>query len=210
MNLMVVYTPRLKLIQLWMIGSEEEWMYTNIYLIRHAEVNFTPKDSRRPLSFKGKRDALMLTELFRDYEISRIFSSPYLRAVDTVKEIAVTKGIDIEISENFRERKITEGYIKDFYAFTKKQWEDFDFHLEKGESINDVKRRGVIELRKILNKYKGENIIICTHGTILTSLINNYDESCSYDFWYKLKMPDAFKLTFEEKKLIKIENILNR
>lgn len=182
-------------------------MSTTIYLIRHAEISFIPNENRRGLSEKGKKDARILTERLRSYNISKVISSPYLRAVDTVKGIAEERGLDIEIIDDFRERKITSGYIKDFYFFTKSQWEDFEYCLHQGESLNEVKMRGITAVRMLLSKYKGENMVISTHGTILAAMINYYDSNCDYNFWLNLKMPDVYKLIFEGKELMSIEHI---
>jgi 2,3-bisphosphoglycerate-dependent phosphoglycerate mutase len=67
--------------------------------------------------------------------------------------------------------------------------------------------RGVKALYQVLRKYKGENIIIGTHGTILGVILNYFDEKYNYDFWLKMKMPDVFRLTFNDEKIEDIENI---
>lgn len=182
-------------------------MSTTIYLVRHAEISFIPDKNRRSLSERGKKGAKALSKRFRSYNITKVISSPYLRAVDTVKAIAEERGLDIEIIDDFRERKITSGNIKDFYSFTKKQWEDFDYSLNQGESLNEAQMRGITALRGLLSKYEGDNVVISTHGTILAAMINYYDNKCDYNFWLNLKMPDVYKLTFEGKNLKSIEHI---
>ncbi|EOD00634.1 SixA phosphatase family protein [Caldisalinibacter kiritimatiensis] len=69
---------------------------TNIYLVRHAEIKYTPDDFVRPLSEKGKRDVDKVTNFFKDKVINRVISSPYLRAIDTIKYVALDKGLEIE------------------------------------------------------------------------------------------------------------------
>jgi 2,3-bisphosphoglycerate-dependent phosphoglycerate mutase len=67
-------------------------MQTIIYFIWHAAVDYIPDDYSRPLSRKGMLNAIKLTERFSEYEVSSLFSSPYLRAVNTVKGIAESEG----------------------------------------------------------------------------------------------------------------------
>lgn len=60
-----------------------------IYFVRHAESDFRVHDDfLRPLTEKGVEDSLLVTNYLKDKDISYIYSSPYIRAVDTVKELA--------------------------------------------------------------------------------------------------------------------------
>lgn len=180
---------------------------TNIYLVRHAQVDYIPDEYSRPLSEKGHMDALKLTEMFQSYEISRVISSPYIRAINTVEGIAKDGGISIEIIDDFRERKVCNGHIEDFNSFTKQQWDDFDFNLEGGESLSEVQARGIKELNNVIERYNGENIVIGTHGTILAAILNYYNKEYNYDFWKSMKMPDVFRITFEDMRIKSIINI---
>ncbi|WP_277935312.1 hypothetical protein [Parablautia muri] len=49
--------------------------------------------------------------------------------------------MEIKLIDDFRERKIKNEWIEDFNGFCKKQWEDFNFKLSKGESLLEVQRR---------------------------------------------------------------------
>ena len=180
-------------------------MYTNVYFVRHAKVDYIPDDYGRPLSEQGKKDVLRLTELFEKYEVSKVISSPYLRAINTVEGIAIKRGITIETIDDFRERE--NDYVEDFVSFTKQQWDNFDYSLENGETLNQVQARGINVLKSVLEKYNGENIVIGTHGTILGVILNHFDKKHDYDFWKSMKMPDIFKLTFKEGNLESIINI---
>ncbi|ERI92226.1 phosphoglycerate mutase family protein [Clostridiales bacterium oral taxon 876 str. F0540] len=182
-------------------------MHTNIYFIRHAEVKYTPDDFIRPLTDKGKEDALTLVKVFKEINITKVISSPYKRAVSTVEPIAKEKHLDIETIEDFKERKVSDVYIEDFLSFSKQQWEDFDFCLYNGETLRITQDRGIKALYQVLRKHKGENIIIGTHGTILGVILNYFDKKYNYDFWFNMKMPDIFRFTFNDEKIECIENI---
>lgn len=182
-------------------------METNIYFIRHASIEYTPDDYSRALSEKGKEDVVKLTERFREYKVTKVLSSPYLRAVNTVKAIAEERGLIVETIEDFKERKVSNTFIDDFITFAENQWKDFDYHLEEGESLNQTKARGIRALHQVLEKYKGEEIVVGTHGTMLGVILNHFDSKHHYEFWKALKMPDIYKLTFEDKELRSIENI---
>lgn len=56
--------------------------------------------------------------------------------------------------------------------FGKKQFEDFDYKLTNGESINEVILREEKALLDILKKHQGEKILIVGHSTALASLLS--------------------------------------
>jgi 2,3-bisphosphoglycerate-dependent phosphoglycerate mutase len=60
-------------------------MITNIYFVRHADSSYTPEELNRPLSEKGIKDAKKVTELLSHENITKVISSPYKRAIQTVE-----------------------------------------------------------------------------------------------------------------------------
>lgn len=186
-------------------------MTTNIYFVRHAESKYTPKDDdfSRPLSEKGKEDVEKVTKLFKDLDISKVLSSPYVRAVHTVESLAKDKGLEVELVEDFRERTVSSEYLdhKEFKIFVESQWNDFDYSMEGGESLKQVQERGIKSLKEVLQKNSDNNIMIGTHGTWLGAILNYFDKKHNYEFWKSLKMPDIFLLKFEDGELKLIEHI---
>lgn len=180
---------------------------TNLYFVRHAKVIYTEDDHSRPLSEEGKADIANVTDYFRNIEIHNIVSSPYIRAIHTIEGVSEDKNISIECYDDLRERKVAHGFIEDFETFSIKQWQDYDFKLEGGESLAEVQRRGNKVIRHLLNVYKDKNVVIGTHGTFLAVQLNYYDSQYDSDFWKKIKMPDIFKLEFDGDKLMSIENL---
>ncbi|MBQ5553319.1 MAG: histidine phosphatase family protein, partial [Erysipelotrichaceae bacterium] len=88
---------------------------TKIYFVRHAEPDYSNHDDRtRELSRKGLIDREFVTEFLSDKQIDIVISSPFKRTVDTIKPFCEKYGFDIEIIEDFRERKVGTYWIKDF------------------------------------------------------------------------------------------------
>ena len=58
-----------------------------------------------------------------------------------------------------------------------KRWDDFDFHEEGGESLNMVQQRNLEALMELLVKRKDQTIVIGTHGTALSTMLNFFDTS---------------------------------
>lgn len=182
-------------------------MKTNIYFARHAHSTYTPDELNRSLSEKGFKDAERVTKLLSRENITHVISSPYKRALQTVEDTAKLSGLDIIIDEGFRERKLADGSVDNFNEVILNAWKNFHFFLPGGESGYCAQKRGLLSLENTIEKYKGGNIVIGTHGNIMTLIMNYYDKKYGYDFWVDLSMPDIYKLSFENKKLVKVKRV---
>lgn len=182
-----------------------------IYFVRHAKADFSVKDDLlRPLSEEGVNDSKKVTQYLKDKNITKIYSSPYKRSIDTIGDFAATLNKDIKVVEDFRERKISNEWIEDFNGFCEKQWKDFNYSLNDGESLKEVQNRNIKELHKILNENDEENIVIGTHGTALSTIINYYDSNFNHSSFNKIKnvMPLIVVCEFDGIKLRNINYIL--
>ena len=80
-------------------------MNTTIYMIRHAESPYDDGTERtRGLTTKGIRDVEKVTDILLEEGINVIVSSPYQRAILSVKVLAQALDLEIEIKEDLRER----------------------------------------------------------------------------------------------------------
>ena len=188
-------------------------MKQTIYLIRHAEPNYNNhQDDERELTAKGLQDCQLLLDYFKDISIDRIYSSPFKRTLQTIDELAKEKNLPIQIKENFRERKIDDVWIDDFNTFSQLQWQDFNYKLAKGESLQEVQDRNIQQLQEIL-KEQETSIIISSHGTAISTILNYYDHQFSFDNFQAIKqlMPFLATLSFENGKLqdFSIRNLFN-
>jgi len=180
---------------------------TRVYFVRHAEPNFeNHNDGLRELSSKGLKDRELVTKFLMDKQIDVVLSSPYKRAVDTVSDFAEKIGADILKVEEFKERKIGNEWIEDFNSFSRKQWEDFSYKLSDGESLEEVQNRNIKALNKVLESYKDKNIVVGSHGTALSTIINYYDKTFGYSDFNQIRnlMPWIVELNYEDKTLIGI------
>lgn len=181
---------------------------TTVYFVRHAEPNYNNHDDMfRELSPKGLEDRKLVTEFLKDRHVDAVLSSPFKRAVDTVRDFAETHGLDIGIVEDFRERKIDSVWIEDFHAFSKKQWEDFSYKLSDGECLAEVQERNIAALYKVLEEQAGKTIIVGSHGTALSTIVNYYDKSFGYAEFEKIRglMPWVVEFQFEGLKCVEMK-----
>ncbi len=179
---------------------------TTIYLIRHAEPDFNiHNDQERPLTKRGKESCKKVTNYLKDKEIDVIYSSPYVRAVDTIRPFAEEQALPIIMEMDFRERCMSGEWIDDFKTFAEKQWEDFQFKLKDGECLAEVQNRAITALERILNDK--DNIVISSHGTAICTILNYYDRNFGIkNFWEIINlMPFAVKMVFCGTECISIE-----
>lgn len=183
---------------------------TTVYFVRHAEPNYNNHDDElRELTEKGLEDRKLVTEYLSDKSIDVVLSSPYRRAVDTVMDFANRYNIEIERIDGFRERKVDSEWIEDFIGFCKRQWADFNYKYTDGETLAEVQKRNILALKQVLEQFDNKNIVIGSHGTALSTIINYYDPTYGFEDFDKIRqlMPWIVKLTFVGKKLIDMESV---
>lgn len=181
---------------------------TTVYFVRHAKPNFGNHDDfTRELTPEGMEDRKLVTAFLWDKNIDAVLSSPYKRAVDTVKEFADAKKLEVKVVDDFKERRVESHWIEDFESFCKSQWSDFDFKLSDGESLREVQRRNIGALLQVLDTYRGKNVAIGSHGTALSTVINYFDASFGYDEFEAIrnKMPWIVRFSFEGVQCLEIK-----
>ena len=180
---------------------------TTIYFVRHAEPNYENHDDLlRELTEKGLKDRELVTDFLQDKRIDVVLSSPYHRSIDTVRHFAEKNALEITVIEDFRERKIDSVWIEDFNAFCRQQWEDFDYKLSDGESLTEVQERNIAAIKLVLKEHNGKNIVVGSHGTALSTIINFYDQSFGHEQFNEIKklMPWIVQFDFEDEECVAI------
>ncbi|MHC5250381.1 histidine phosphatase family protein [Enterococcus sp. LJL90] len=173
-----------------------------VYFVRHSIRAFKEKNDREdPLTTRGLELSEGLTNFFVDKKISKIYSSPFLRTIQTITPTSNLLDLPIIQVEDLKERAVGK-WIDNFSEYSAQQWKDFSFKLENGESLRDVQNRIVRAYEKILSQ-KGNDIIICGHSTAFAALFHyllkgNY----GIDELSRMKMPDIFLGQYEGDKLI--------
>ena len=80
---------------------------SELALIRHAEAGKRERwrgdDRLRPLSKKGRRQALALVDQLAAVPVQRVLSSPYVRCVESVEPLARARRLAVEQSEALAE-----------------------------------------------------------------------------------------------------------
>jgi 2,3-bisphosphoglycerate-dependent phosphoglycerate mutase len=169
-----------------------------VLLIRHAE-SVTPGTSgfdeyTRPLTPKGIRDAHRLSETHTSTRIDAVYSSPYIRARQTIEPIARARGLAIETIDDLRERTLSLADLPDWQAHLKRSWEDFDYAVAGGESSHDAQARILRVLDTIASRHSTGTVILASHGNLIALALHAFMPNVNYEFWESIPTPAVFTL----------------
>ena len=173
---------------------------TTVYFVRHAQPNFANHDDlTRELTAKGMEERHLVESLLADVQVDAVLSSPYRRAVDTVQPLADARGLAIRTVADFRERRVDSCWIEDFNSFCRAQWADFDYKLTDGETLRQVQQRNIAALEAVLEEFAGQTVVIGSHGTALSTIVNHFDPTFDHADFEKIRglMPWVVRFTFE-------------
>lgn len=87
-----------------------------LYFVRHAKAgsreDWTGDDRLRPLTKKGKKQAEELVAVLKRYPITAIYSSPFVRCVQTVEPVARARGLEVKQSAALAEAMGLKGAMQ--------------------------------------------------------------------------------------------------
>lgn len=204
---------------------------TTIYLIRHSmplkvnnefnNDNLQIQNEKQSLSIEGEQIAqnkLNNTELDN---IDVLFSSNYVRTMQTAKYLAEKNNLEIKVISDLGERKFgIDSWEQLPKNFEREQFLDENYKIGNGESQKEVRERMYSTVMKILNEYNNKRVAIISHATAISYLLKNWcdiqlvDDKLRYSFNNKILLDgyfnycETFKLEFDDDyKLIDIKNI---
>lgn len=204
---------------------------TTIYLIRHSKPmkvnntfnkdNLQLQNEKTSLSIEGEQIAKEKLNKKEFDGIDIIFSSNYVRTIQTAKYLSEKNNTKINVISDLGERKFgIDSWDELPDNFERKQFLDENYKLNNGENQKEVRDRMCSIIMKILNEYPNKRIAIVSHGTAISYLlkkwcdVNIVDDKLRYSFKNEIVFDgyfnycETFKLIFDdENKLIDIKNI---
>lgn len=204
---------------------------TTIYLIRHSKPmkvnntfnkdNLQLQNEKSSLSIEGEQIAKDKLNKKEFDGIDIIFSSNYVRTIQTAKYLSEKNSVEINVISDLGERKFDiDSWDELPDNFERKQFLDENYKLNNGENQKEVRDRMYSVIMKILNEYHNKRIAIVSHGTAISYLLKKWcdvdivDDKLRYSFKNEIVLDgylnycETFKLVFDdENKLIDIKNI---
>ena len=169
-----------------------------LVLVRHA-ISEIPRpgfedEYTRPLALNGFAQAEAIQSRLAKYQPAAIYSSPYLRAVQTVDPVASALGLVVHKIEDFREHRMANTPIPDWEEVLRKEWDDFNYVPPTGESFVSTKIRGLGVLRELAEKHPADAVLLAGHGTIISLMLHEIDSSIECEFHLAMPSPAIFVL----------------
>ncbi len=168
---------------------------TDIIFVRHAQSVYGDDDRNRPLTAEGLLDRQIVIHVLKNMKIDAFLCSPYKRSIDTIKPAADFYKMDIFTDERLRERKT--GSFES--GLLEKRWRDFSFAEEGGENLKSVQERNMDAFSEILGRYKGKTVVIGTHGTALSTILQHYNSDFGLNDFLRIVnwLPYIIELKFD-------------
>lgn len=172
-------------------------MTKNIYVVRHCKAEGQEPGAK--LTDQGVRQAEELAEFLVAKNIDAIISSPFERACRTISPLADRLGIEIVSDDRLVERVLSSGNHPEWRDMLRRTYDDLELCFEGGESSSTAMRRAISVVMEALNS-GSQNIVIVSHGNLISLLLKHFDNSIGFKEWAALSNPDVFQLTFSEDK----------
>ncbi len=134
--------------------------------------------------------AAQLAERLAELGITRIVSSPWRRAVDTVRPLAARLGLKIETDGRLTERVLSGADLTDWMTHLRSSFADDELALMGGESGTTARARIVRALADARDP-RGLTAVV-THGNLLALALG-----LDFGGWATLCNPDVWTLDAE-------------
>ena len=198
---------------------------TRILLIRHGETDWNrirrfQGRSDLPLNSTGRDQARALALALKDEPLNAIYSSPLVRAMETVNHImAFHPSVPV-----FNEEGLVEMDLGDFEGLEAQHWAeqypDFRKTWQKspasvkmpgGESLSEVQLRAIDTLERITQAYPSEStLLLCCHNFVNLTILC-YALEVPLDRFREIRQDTAaLNILYMKGKLLKAEVVNER
>lgn len=175
-------------------------MQTEVVLVRHAlSVPRTadgPDEFTRPLAPDGFGQALALADSLIVPRPAAVWSSPYLRAIQTVAPAAHALRLEVRTQWELREWDDGLAFTDDWMPHYEHSWADPSFARPGGESMDQLTDRAVAALRALAGQYAGKRVLVGSHGTFVARALCGFGAAVDRLLWQRMPMPAVYCLRF--------------
>jgi 2,3-bisphosphoglycerate-dependent phosphoglycerate mutase len=137
-------------------------------------------------------------ETLKGLEIGAAYSSPYLRAIQTIEPLAQARALKIQTIEDLREHALGPGLIDHWKDVLEGAWSDFDFALPGGETMRGTQTRGLKVLETIRAEYPRGTVIVAGHGTLFSLILHAMTPQIDCAFHLSMPMPAVYTLEYQD------------
>lgn len=167
----------------------------SLYFVRHCQAAGQERDA--PLTEQGRADAGRLVPFFREKEIAGVYSSPFVRAIETIRPYAEAAGRRIVTDERLVERVLSSSYMEDWMTQLEATYHHLDLRFPGGESSREATDRAMQFISWLCGQ-PGSNFVVVTHGALLSLILMHVDPSMGFHTWRGMGNPDVYILRLQE------------
>jgi 2,3-bisphosphoglycerate-dependent phosphoglycerate mutase len=172
-----------------------------IILVRHATPvppgtpGWEDRDDERPLTTDGLRQADELALELDPYGLSAVYSSPFLRSVQTVTPTAARRLLEVQLIDDLRERQLVPGHRDEWHELMERSWREPDFEVPGGESSRAAQLRGLraLDLLRAHHAFGGR-LLVASHGNLISLVLQALEPAVDFAFQQAMPMPAIFHL----------------
>jgi probable phosphoglycerate mutase len=180
----------------------------DLYFVRHGESvanltrEFSNTGSKHPLTSRGIEQARLLADSLASRRISRIYSSPLLRAVQTADILSQTLQAQVEVTEALCEWSVgvlegtsdEQGWAR--HRQVQEDWfvrGNLESKIPGGESFVEIRKRFVPFIDALVSHGHGtdERLVLVGHGGLYVAMLPVVLRNISLDFALHVPIPNA-------------------
>lgn len=156
-----------------------------IYFVRHGETEWNKKEILQgwkdsPLTQKGIKNAERLGKILRDKNIEIIYSSDLGRCVQTSEIINKWLKVKIIKTKKLRERNFGDlGGLPNKEVEKMLDFKNLDEKAPNGESLNQLKNRVVLFIKKLFDK-KFKTILLIVHDGTAKAILSEHNKNIKF------------------------------
>ncbi len=181
-------------------------------MVRHGESPKTEGTERtRGLTEKGKQDSGRISKILQKEAIDLFVSSPYQRAILTIKDLATDLGKEVLVFEDLKEKMFTQETTplsdKELHPYLSRSFSNHDYALPGAESNTECQKRAIKVLKQLIKTYEGKKIVVGTHGAVMTLMMGYYDKQFDLNFLLHTTKPDIYRMEFLRNELVQVKRL---
>lgn len=161
-----------------------------IYRVRHCST--TGQEPGAPLTGEGQAQARDLAQMLSTFGITRIVSSPYRRAVQSIEPFALASELGIETDERLRERVLSTAPLPDWKSSLRQAFDDEDFAARGGETSRVAADRALATLHGCVSTQQAT--VVVSHGNLTSLLLRRIGWPMTFEASLSLTNPDVFRI----------------
>jgi 2,3-bisphosphoglycerate-dependent phosphoglycerate mutase len=142
-----------------------------VLLVRHWQSNGLPEPDDG-LTDLGLDQAVALEKRLGEFGIDRVLCSPYRRARQTIAPLLAASGLQLDIDERLRERRLAAWFTTEAerFEFVRGTFDDPDLRQPGGESSREASLRGWSALHEALAAPARLPVLV-SHGQLLSLVL---------------------------------------